>query len=375
MRIPLSGFLPILKAFALCFLLWRLVFVSNLNAQVAPDQSPASKWDDMIQEYTSESLADKQKRKDTAEEKYRTKYFSVNIGLGFSHATGSVRRHDYVALQTQGHYVKPNLFLELKSRDLALAEYFGVQLLSHTTTFSFDNQEMDSIPDNVSATNYGLDNFINTRLQNRTKREDVGTNANGYYSILLPAFFWGRPNSDGFRFGGGVGVSVVNESGDMYIKNRYQPLIASLSADPSTGFHSSAYIQTLTAYNILSGVVDLPVQSAFLLNSQKLDTPTLAAFLMAQGYSPRKSDLITYENLVNFWGVDPMTALVLSVYPKKKIQQKNAIGTGFMLFFETPMVYGLKGKMTLGIPSFSADHGFKADIVNVSFTLYYPIQF
>ncbi|EQA43232.1 hypothetical protein LEP1GSC050_1352 [Leptospira broomii serovar Hurstbridge str. 5399] len=333
------------------------------------------RWGELIKENVAVSLEEKQKKEDQETEKYRTKYFSVNPGISFSHTEAAIRRGDYVGLMTQSHYVKPNLFLEIKSRDFKISDWFGFQFLNSTSTFDMDNQEVDSLPDNITFNNFGLVNFINTRLQNRTKREDLGTDVKGFYSLLLPVLFLGKSNSDGFRLGVGGGIGYLNADGNLYIKNRNEPFLALSSIDSSGNFSPHEYIGALGTYNYLSGLKDPLMLMNSLSNSVNYNQQAYAAIVLADGYTSRKLDLLTFNQLVFNLGVDPYSAAFLSYKPKTKEHISNKDALAFNAFLEFPTIFGIKSKLSYTIISAHIQNQFHASLTNVTISAFYPIQF
>ncbi|EPG75707.1 hypothetical protein LEP1GSC058_0317 [Leptospira fainei serovar Hurstbridge str. BUT 6] len=333
------------------------------------------RWGELIKENTAVSLEEKQRQEDLEKEKYGTKYFSLNPGISISHTEAAIRRGDYVGLMTQSHYVKPNLFLEIKSRDFKISDWFGFQFLNSTSTFEMDNQEVDSLPDNITFNNFGLVNFINTRLQNRTKREDLGTDIKGFYSLLLPVIYLGKSNSDGFRLGVGGGIGYLEANGDLYIKNRNQPFLALSSVDSSGNFNTQEYVQNLGLYNYSAGLKDPLMLMNSLNNSTGYNQQTFAAIVLADGYTSRKLDLLTFNQLVFNLGVDPYSAAFLSYKPKTKEHISNRDALALNAFLEFPTIYGIKSKLSYTVISAHIQNQFHASLTNVTISAFYPIQF
>ncbi|WP_238325549.1 hypothetical protein [Leptospira inadai] len=347
-----------------------LAFLFSLSYPVYTQE--IDRWGELIKENTAVSLEEKLRKENQETEKYRTKYFSVNPGISLSHTEAAIRRGDYVGLMTQSHYVKPNLFLEIKSRDFKISDWFGFQFLSSTSTFDMDNQEVDSLPDNITFNNFGLVNFVNTRLQNRTKREDLGTDMKGFYSLLLPVLFLGKSNSDGFRLGVAGGIGYLNADGDLYIKNRNEPFLALSSVDSSGNFNPQEYVRAFGAYNYLAGLKD----PLMLMNSlSNYNQREFAAIVLADGYTSRKLDLLTFNQLVFNLGVDPYSAAFLSYKPKTKEHISNKDALAFNAFLEFPTIFGIKSKLSYTVISAHIQNQFHASLTNVTISAFYPIQF
>ncbi|HNM06849.1 MAG TPA: hypothetical protein PKK05_28285, partial [Leptospiraceae bacterium] len=313
-------FSKIFSSFIAVSILFCFCIKSGISAEekTGDPTGNADKWDRMIDEYTSESLLEKRKRKDTEENRYSTRLLSLNPGISFSHITSSVRRNDYTSLRTHYPFFQPNLALDIKSKEFRISENFGFLILNQSMFYRLNNQETDPIPDNVSVNNFGQMNFINSDLKNRTNRQNLGTEVRGFYSFVFPVIFYGTPESDGFKFGAGIGRGIEKEEGEMFIKNRYQPLLAFANIDSAGHFNSRQYLNDFALYNLASGITDPLTAAASFAYAQNGDRNILIAALAAGHYNGAKIDMLTFTVLTNS-GVSPAEAVLASFRPKTKV--------------------------------------------------------
>lgn len=344
--------------------------------QLQAEEKAKSRWDKEIESYSTGTIAEKEKKKSKEEDKYKTKFISINPGFSLSHLTGEVKSDDYKAIVEGAKFLKPNIMLDIKSKDFKINDDFGFLFMLHNSSFNMDYQEVDTIPDNVSFNNYGLMNFINSNLKNKTKREDLHSGIHGRYTYAMPVIYYGSSESySSFRFGIGLGPGIFDSRGDLYIKNRYQALIANGAYDENGIFHPDVYLSRLMLMDLNSGRLNDPILAgALALSAGNFNSNSLAIFLAGYGMNYKKLDLYTYTKLTQA-KMDPVSAAALSLTPKTKENFINKHSNILMFYLETPEFYNFKGRLSFSLPSFFADRNLKYEFYIISFSVYYPIQF
>lgn len=186
----------------------------------------------------------------------RYRYLSINPGITLEKVTLSIQGKNRDATMVQRDDLgKISWLLDVKSPEYQFNEYFGVNLLLHTSNFYLNRQSIPKIFSNSPSVSNSPDEDSRSSdpndsgIKNRRVIEDVYTNVEGRYSMLVPIFYLGNP--DTFRFGFGIGPAHVKLKGNVDFKDPASNLLLIYS-----GPSRNEFLNQVSAYQFASGNIN-----------------------------------------------------------------------------------------------------------------------
>jgi len=288
------------------------------------------------------------------------RYFSINPGFVLESTTVDITGPGGNATMTQRGPGQLNFMLDVKSRDYQISENSGIHLMIHAGNFRLNNQFADPPPGASSDSSSSSGTSSTPGSTDNRVKQDLGTRMTGYYSYILPAFYFGKANNpDSFRMGLGVGPGAMTLSGTVRYNDTASP-------GYTLGFNSitstRSQLQYLSAFMFSSGSVDFhsdPALSYLIATmDQGTNLQTLGAYMIGNNLMhPSSNDLILSALLApsslnrahySFLEILTITALSRGFL---NVSAKNLFT--FMFFFETPSFGFLKFRVAFGGPLFS----------------------
>ncbi|MGJ4790294.1 hypothetical protein [Leptospira koniambonensis] len=277
---------------------------------------------------------------------------------------------------------RPNFFFDIRSKDYKINEAFGVQLLFHSARKEFDKQ-VYSVPSfdggggsssgSSSSSSSGSSSNSDKNDKN-TVTADLGTNVRVDYNYIIPTFYWGNPEVDGFRMGFGFGLADMRIRGNVDFRDPGETIGKMYGAmgDRDT------FLNTLSFIQMSSGLVDLrrgdPIFNYLLVNlSQGNNLELMGAYLASQGthFSTDIVSLLVYSTLQDKY--NPLELLALSALSRTSINAKDKQVFAYMLYVETPKFGFMKARLSWHGPLFK-DSGYTIHMSTLELALMVPID-
>ncbi|TGL45266.1 hypothetical protein EHQ49_06190 [Leptospira perdikensis] len=312
------------------------------------------------------------------EEPRRTKYFSINPGVTIESVTVDISGRGKNATMTQEGPGKISWMLDVKSADYQITKYFGINLLLHNSNFYLDRQFVSKLPSvdspssSTSASDSGSSGSkgsnTNVNQSNRVK-DDLDTNIEGTYSMLVPIFYIGNPET--MRLGFGLGPARVRMRGNADFQ------------DPGTGIalalanrgNRAEFLNNVSAIQFASGNInpnDDPTLSYLLANLGTGNNLELLGYYFAsQGLLRPDLTALSAFSTGRYSAVESMA---LSSLFRNQVNINANARFAFMFYVETPPFVGLRGRLSFGGPIVK-ENGYTYEMRTFHIALYMPIEF
>ncbi|MEI1276689.1 hypothetical protein V6Z05_00025 [Leptospira venezuelensis] len=310
----------------------------------------------------------------------KAKFFSIQPGGSYDFISDLdlSGRGRSAAMTTESQ--KPNFFFDIRSKDYKINEAFGVQLLFHSARKEFDKQSYsvpapDTGSSSDSSSSSSSSNSSTGKNDKNSVTADLGTNVRVDYNYIIPTFYWGNPEVDGFRMGFGFGLADMRMRGNVDFRDPGETIGKMYGAmgDRTT------FLNTLSFLQLSSGLVDLrrgdPIFNYLLLNlSQGNNLETMGAYLASQGthFSTDIVSLLVYANLQDKYS--PLELLALSALSRTSINAKDKQVFAYMIYVETPKFGFIKARLSWHGPLFK-DSGYTIHMSTLELALMVPIDF
>ncbi|MFB5652793.1 hypothetical protein ACE5IS_19300 [Leptospira wolffii] len=276
---------------------------------------------------------------------------------------------------------KANFFLDIRSQDIKINEAFGFQFLFHSASTVFDRQSY-SVPNpkanssDSSSSSGSSSSSSGTRENSKNSvTSDLGTRMNVDYNYIIPTFYWGNPDVDGFRAGFGVGLANIRMSGNVDFRDpadSYAKLLLPYTNRP-------VFLESLTNYQLASGLVDLhsgdPVFNYLLLNLSQANNLELMGLYLASKGTPFSTDLlslIVYSQFKNEY--TPLEMVALAALSRTNVNMRAKQVFAYMVYLETPTFGFVKFRFSLHGPIFK-DSGYTVSMTTLELAAMVPIDF
>lgn len=250
-----------------------------------------------------------------------------------------------------------NWFLNVKSSDHQLFEWFGMHIASETASFHLQRQ----IPFGATF-----------------RVKDYGTEARGRYYYIAPVFYVGQKDPDGFRIGFGAGLGTMSVRGTAEYRNDFADLLwlsamrlprdqlqlfgavyntsgrTDVATDPYLVYVMSTLgepggLRRLTEYELLNGT---------LTRIERLNWLLLGAAAMASGPA----------------GYDALERLTLLAARRGSYRIKGRLLTTISGYYETPTLSGFRFRYAYAL-IWAPDAKYTFQFMKLSLYAYYPVAF
>ncbi|TGM95157.1 hypothetical protein [Leptospira dzoumogneensis] len=311
----------------------------------------------------------------------KAKFFSIQPGGSYDFISDLdiSGRGASAAMTTESQ--KPNFFFDIRSKDYKINEAFGFQFLFHSARKEFDKQ-VYSVPAPDTGSSSGSSSSSSSssgsssgKNDKNTVTADLGTNVKVDYNYIIPTFYWGNPEVDGFRMGFGFGLADMRMRGNVDFRDPGQTIgkLYGAMGDRDT------FLNTLSFIQLSSGLVDLrrgdPIFNYLLVNlSQGNNLELMGAYLASQGthFSTDIISLLVYANLQDKYS--PLELLALSALSRTSINAKDKQVFAYMIYVETPKFGFVKARLSWHGPLFK-DSGYTIHMSTLELALMIPIDF
>ncbi|MCT8333319.1 hypothetical protein NUH30_06515 [Leptospira sp. 85282-16] len=320
--------------------------------------------------------ASEKEKEIAAEEPPRTKYFSINPGVMIESVTVDISGRGRNATMTQEGPGKITWMLDLKSADYQITKYFGINLLLHNSNFYLDRQFVTKLPsvDSPSSTSSsgsssGSGSSNSNPTQSNRVKDDLDTSMEGTYSMLVPIFYVGNP--DTFRLGFGLGPATVRMRGNVDFQ------------DPGTGIalalsnrgNRSEFLNNVSAIQFASGNInpsDDPTLSYLLANLGSGNNLELLGYYFASQGLLRPD--LTAATAFSTGRYSAVESLALSSLFRNQVNINSNARFAFMFYIETPQFAGIRGRLSFGGPIVK-ENGYTYEMRTFHIAVYMPIEF
>ncbi|PJZ25624.1 hypothetical protein CH352_02810 [Leptospira hartskeerlii] len=309
----------------------------------------------------------------------KARFFSIQPGGSYDFISDLdiSGRGKSAAMTTESQ--QPNFFFDIRSKDLKINEAFGVQLLFHSARKEFDKQSTSNSTSNSSSSSDSSSSSSGSSSSGESNKNtataDLGTNVKVDYNYIIPTFYWGNPEVDGFRMGVGFGLADIKMRGNIDFRDPGETIGKMYGAmgDRDT------FLNTLSFIQLSSGLVDLrrgdPIFNYLLLNlSQGNNLELMGAYLASQGthFSTDLLSLLVYTNLQDKYNA--LELLALTALTRTGINAKDKQVFAYMIYVETPKFGFVKARLSWHGPLFK-DSGYTIHMSTLELALMVPIDF
>lgn len=302
------------------------------------------------------------------------RYISINPGVTLENVTLSIQGRNRDAMMVQDGVGKVSWLLDVKSPEYQISKYFGVNLLLHTSNFYLNRQSIPKIFSNSPSvrassdeSSGGSDNERSGSKRNRVE-EDVYTNVEGRYSMLVPILYIGNP--DTFRFGFGFGPAHVKLKGNADFKDSASNVLLITS-----GPNRNDFLNNLSAYQFASGNINPNIDPALSYLVANLSTGNnlelTAYYLASQGLLRPDLAAITIFQSGRYNAAE---ALAISSLMRNQVRVDSIARFAFIFYLESPPIYGIRGRLSFGGPIVK-ENGYTYELRTFHFAFYKPIEF
>lgn len=310
-------------------------------------------------------------------EKNSYKYISINPGVTLESVSLSIQGRSRDALMVQDGPGRVSWLLDIKSPEYQISKYFGVNLLLHNSSFYLNRQSIPKVLSRNQSTEVSSSesdsgsssSSDNSWKPNRTKViEDIDTNIEGTYSMLVPIFYIGNP--DTFRFGLGFGPAHVKLKGNVDFKDAASNLLIAYSSS-----NRDAFLNNLRGFQFVSGNINPesdPTLTYLITNlSTGNNLEMVGYYLASQGLLRPDLTAATAYLSGRFNAVE---SLAISSLMRNQVGVNSVAKFAFMMYFESPPFLGMRGRVSFGGPIVK-ENGYTYELRTFHFALYMPIEF
>ncbi|TGM66668.1 hypothetical protein EHQ94_00960 [Leptospira meyeri] len=308
-------------------------------------------------------------------EPQRTKYFSINPGVMIESVTVDISGRNRNATMTQEGPGKVSWMLDIKSADYQITKYFGINLLLHNSNFYLDRQFVSKLPsvDSPSSSTTGSSSSSSgsnsSPNQNNRVKDDLDTSVEGTYSMLVPIFYIGNPET--FRFGFGLGPAKVRMRGNADFQDPGTGLALALS---NRG-NRADFLNNVSAIQFASGNInpnDDPTLSYLLANLGTGNNLELLGYYFASNGLLRPD--LTALSAFSTGRYTAVESMALSSLFRNQININSNARFAFMFYVETPQFMGLRGRLSFGGPIVK-ENGYTYEMRTFHIAMYMPLEF
>ncbi|MBL0956614.1 MAG: hypothetical protein IBJ01_17800 [Leptospira sp.] len=305
--------------------------------------------------------------------KYR--FVSINPGVTLESVSLSIQGRNRDALMVQDDPGRVSWLFDVKSPEYQISKYFGVNLLLHNSNFYLNRQSIPkifsksaSVESSSSESNSSSSDGDSISSKSNKVTEDVGTNVEGSYSMLVPIFYIGNP--DTFRLGFGMGPAHVRLRGNVDFKDTASNLLIAFS-----GPGRNSFLNNLGAYQFVSGNLNPnsdPTLTYLVANlSTGNNLELVGYYLGSQGLlRPDTTALAAY-----FSGrFNAVESLAISSLMRNQVRVNAVAKFAFMMYLESPPFLGLRARVSFGGPIVK-ENGYSYELRTFHLALYMPIEF
>ncbi|WP_208742220.1 hypothetical protein [Leptospira kanakyensis] len=324
---------------------------------------------------TKEGSSDTDSNADSKKGPY--KYISINPGVTLESVSLSIQGRNRDAQMVQDDPGRVSWLLDVKSPEIQFTKYFGMNLLLHNSSFYLNRQSIPKVfsknqtPEVASSeSESGSSGSNNNSLKpNRTKvTEDVDTSIEGTYSMLVPIFYLGNP--DTFRFGFGFGPAHVKLRGNVDFKDPASNMLIAYS-----GSSRDAFLNNLRGYQFVSGNINPETDPTLTYLIANLSTGNnlelVGYYLASQGLLRPDLTAATAYMSGRFNAVE---ALAVSSLMRNQVGVNSVAKFAFMMYLESPPFLGMRGRVSFGGPIVK-ENGYTYELRTFHFALYMPLEF
>ncbi|XDD43530.1 hypothetical protein AB3N58_04040 [Leptospira sp. WS60.C2] len=313
--------------------------------------------------------------KEPVQEKTRYRYISINPGVTLESVSVSIQGRSRDALMVQDDPGRVSWLLDVKSPEWQISKYFGVNLLLHNSNFSLNRQSIPRIFSRQSSvettsSESGSSNSNNDSITPKRDKvtEDVGTQLDGSYSMLVPIFYIGNP--DTFRLGFGMGPAQVRMRGNVDFKDTASNLLIAFSGPGRDNF-----LNNLTAFQFVSGNINPesdPTLSYLVANLSSGNNLELVGYYLAsQGLLRADATALTAYLSGRYNAVE---SLAISSLMRNQVSVNAVAKFAFMMYLESPEFLGLRARLSFGGPIVK-ENGYTYELRTFHLALYKPLEF
>lgn len=288
---------------------------------------------------------------------------SLSLGL---RGTG-FRQSNHATVLNAPDTLQPVWSLDILSPDVALTDQIGLQLWFHGRAFDMRYQKYQDATFDLGGE--GSDAQVVANL---------GTRVRGQYYAVLPSIYFSTSGNPGrFRFGLGIGPSMVNLKGNPFVDNDWNRAIllsASGRADLVAGLQSASLIQTGLDWS----TGDRLYNSLMLTLHEPGGLERMGAYILSRG--KLKTDITTLY-LITYLSSDQLPGR-LQFNPLEAIGAVGASRLNLDFREKHAPTYFLYGqyawewvtlRVSFGGPVF-VRNGFRYELVGVMASLAFPIH-
>ncbi|EOQ87871.1 hypothetical protein LEP1GSC202_2020 [Leptospira yanagawae serovar Saopaulo str. Sao Paulo = ATCC 700523] len=279
------------------------------------------------------------------QEKPRYRYISINPGVTLESVSLSIQGRSRDALMVQDDPGRVSWLLDVKSPEWQISKYFGINLLLHNSNFSLNRQSIPRILSRsasveTSSSESGSSSSDNDSVAPKRNKvtEDVGTQIEGSYSMLVPIFYIGNP--DTFRLGFGMGPAQVRMRGNVDFKDAASNLLIAFSGPGRDNF-----LNNLTAFQFVSGNINPesdPTLSYLVANLSSGNNLELVGYYLAsQGLLRADATALTAYLSGRYNAVE---SLAISSLMRNQVSVNATARFAFMMYLESPEFIGLRAR-------------------------------
>ncbi|XDD47321.1 hypothetical protein AB3N60_04330 [Leptospira sp. WS39.C2] len=303
------------------------------------------------------------------------KYISINPGVTLESVSLSIQGRRRDALMVQDDPGRVSWLLDVKSPEYQISKYFGINLLLHNSNFYLNRQSIPrafsksaSVETSSSESESSSSDGDSLSTKRNKVTEDVGTNIEGTYSMLVPIFYLGNPET--FRLGFGMGPAQVRLRGNVDFKDAASNLLIAFS-----GPGRNAFLNNLSGYQFISGNLNpdsdptLSYLVANLSNGNNLEL--VGYYLASQGLlRPDATALSAYLS----GRYNAIESLAISSLMRNQVSVNAVAKFAFMIYLESPPFLGLRARFSFGGPIVK-ENGYTYELRTFHLAMYMPIEF
>ncbi|XDD49678.1 hypothetical protein AB3N59_14955 [Leptospira sp. WS92.C1] len=307
----------------------------------------------------------------------KAKYFSILPGVNHVVVNDLEIKGQGKKAEMEVSRPQPNFFFDVKSKDFRINEAFGFQFLFHTSSIAFDRQRYSQLVSGGSNSSSSSSKASGSSEESEIIHADLGTRLRVDYSYLIPTFYWGNPDVDGFRMGLGAGLADLRMRGNVDFRESWDTI--GRLVFPYADTNRTDFLNGMAQLQFSSGLVDLksgdPVFNYLLFNlSQNNNLEWMGLYLLGQGvhFSTDLLSILTYIQYKDHFS--PLELLALGALSRSSINSKPKNVFAYMIFLETPKFGFVKFRFSVNGPIFN-DSGFRFRMTLFELSAMIPIEF
>ena len=260
--------------------------------------------------------------------------------------------------------------LDISFSEFQIGSRFGIGYILHTTSFQLRLQNVAEKQRNVLRDQLVRYSEGDAAVAGETR--DLGSNVNGYSSMLVPFLYYGKPGREHFRIGGGIGAGRSEIEGRLVADTPESRLVLiDLLNHPS---HVGEWSRANLIGNRLVDVRNLDPISLYLYAKidQDDNLETLGRYWLATGrVEPRAADH-AYMRFFN-GDLSPLELTALQGLSHDLVGLRTPLAPAYMLFAESPgFLGGFKFRLAVEGLFFEREP-YLVNLTVASLALYYPI--